>query len=53
MNLGVLSPYRKTIVAVAGALVTWVAATQAGDWVTLVTGIATALGVYGISNDAD
>jgi len=51
-----LKPYRKAIVAVIGAGLTWAVAEYAGDpdvskWLSLVTAILTAAGVYSISND--
>jgi hypothetical protein len=46
-----IAPYRKTLVAVIGALVSWVAMTYTGDWVALTTMLATALGVYGVVNE--
>lgn len=53
-----LSPYRKTIVAVIGAAVTWAVATYAGDpdvskWLSLVTAVLTAAGVYQITNEEE
>jgi hypothetical protein len=53
-----LAQYRKTIVAVIGAVLTWVAVAYVPDgsisreeWFALAVALATALGVYGISND--
>lgn len=50
-----LSKYNKTIVAVIGAGVTWAVATFAGDpdvskWLSLVTAVFTAAGVYQVTN---
>lgn len=53
-----LSPYRKTIVALIGAVITWVglvivspeASITAGEWFVLLSTSATAVGVYQVSN---
>lgn len=53
-----LARYRKTIVAVIGAAVTWLVAAFADstldtqEWVALAVAIATAAGVYATPNDA-
>lgn len=53
-----LSRYRKTIVAVIGAAVTWLVAAFADEvvdtqeWVALAVAVATAAGVYATPNDA-
>lgn len=51
-----LSPYRKTVVAIIGATVTWAVATYASDpdvskYLSLVTAVLTAAGVYSVAND--
>lgn len=50
-----LSKYSKTIVAVIGAAVTWAVATYANDpdvskYLSLVTAVLTAAGVYSVKN---
>lgn len=53
-----LSRYRKTIIAVIGAAVTWLVAAFADntvdtqEWVALAVAVATAAGVYATPNDA-
>lgn len=50
-----LTKYNKTVVAVVGAALTWAIATYAGDaevskWLSLVTAVLTAAGVYQVTN---
>ena len=50
-----LAPYRKTIVAVVGAALTWAIANYAGDpdvskWLSFVAALLTAAGVYQVPN---
>lgn len=50
-----LSPYRKTIVAVVGAALTWSIATYANNpdvsqWLSLVAAVLTAASVYQVPN---
>lgn len=50
-----LKPYSKTVVAVIGAALTWAIATYASDpdiskYLSLVTAVLTAAGVYQVSN---
>ena len=55
-----LNPYRKTVVAVVGAAVAFAtlvvtsepAAITAPEWLSGGIGLATALGVYGVENQA-
>lgn len=55
-----LPAYRKTISAVITGLIGWGAAVvnsaptaiSAGEWIFLATALATALGVYSVSNEA-
>lgn len=54
--LSILSPYRKTLAAVIGAVVTWGTTAQvggfdSGEWWGLAAAIATAVGVYRAPND--
>jgi hypothetical protein len=50
--------YSKTIVAVVGAFILWAklvvdspsADVTSGEWIALLIGIATAIGVYGVTN---
>lgn len=51
-----MSQYNKFIVAAFGAALTWAIATYANDpdvnkWLSLVTAVATALGVYQVRNE--
>lgn len=54
-----LAPYRKTITAIVTGLIGWAAAVVASkpsaitatEWIMLATVLATALGVYGVSNN--
>jgi hypothetical protein len=54
-----LAPYRKTVAAVVTGLIGWAtvvvtsaaAAITAGEWIMLATVVATALGVYQVSNE--
>lgn len=54
-----LNPYRKTIAAIVVGLIGWASAVvtsdpsqiTAGEWVTLATVVATAAGVYQITNE--
>lgn len=54
-----LAPYRKTVTAVVTGLIGWItavvvsdpAAVTAGEWIGLVTVLATAFGVYQATND--
>ena len=50
-----LSKYNKTLVAIVGAGLTWAIATYAGDpevskWLSLVSALLTAAGVYQVRN---
>lgn len=50
-----MQKYNKTIVAVVGAALTWAISTYAGDpdvskWLSLVTAVLTAAGVYQVRN---
>jgi hypothetical protein len=53
-----LSPYRKSITAVVSTVVIWAgyvvisdpAAITSSEWVTLASGLATALGVFAVPN---
>ena len=50
-----LTKYRKTIVAIVGAALTWAISTYASDpdvskWLSLVTAVLTAAGVYQVTN---
>lgn len=52
-----LSPYRKTIVAIIGAALTWAIANYANDpevskYLSLLTALLTAAGVYQVPNKA-
>lgn len=54
--LNKLKPYRKFIVAIIGAGLTWAVAEYAGDpdvskWLSLVTAILTAASVYQVPNE--
>lgn len=54
-----LAPYRKTIAALVGAVLTWCAAALSDnavttmEWIALGIAVATALGVYGTPNEAE
>lgn len=54
-----LAPYRKTIAALVGAVLTWLTATlgdnavSTQEWIALGVAVATALGVYGTPNEAE
>lgn len=48
--------YNKALVATFGAALTWAVATYAGDpevakWLSLISAVATALGVYQVRNE--
>lgn len=57
--LDALKPYRKTVTAVVGAAITWAglvivsepSAISAAEWLAGAGGLATALGVYQVSNE--
>lgn len=52
-----ISGYRKTVAALIGAVLTWATATltdnhvSTAEWIALAVAVATALGVYQVSND--
>lgn len=53
-----LLKYNKTWVAIVGAVLTWAIATYGGDpelakWLSLASAVATAAGVYQVSNKGE
>lgn len=58
MPVGPLAPYRKTLVAVVGAIIAFAtlvitsdpSSITSAEWLSGAIGLATALGVYGIAN---
>lgn len=52
--LELLAPYRKTLVAILGAFITWAVTYKVADpqWLALLTMVATAAGVYAVPNKA-
>jgi hypothetical protein len=56
-----LNPYKKTVAAIVIGVIGWATAVvtsdratiSAGEWIMLATAIATALGVYSVTNEPE